>query len=77
MKSILRQLQQLADADLFDLSEAIELEMGRRAAIMSETADSARRRATERLQSYRHRNGAAAPPVRAIGLGRTSERRAA
>lgn len=77
MKSILRELQELADADLFALSDAVELELSRREAISGETADSARRRATERQQSYRRRTGAAAPPVRVIGLGKTAPPRRA
>jgi hypothetical protein len=42
-----------------------------------QTPESARRRALERGQSYRQRTGAAAPPIRTVGLGRVSGRRAA
>ncbi len=80
MKSILRQLQELADADLFTLSEAVDLEMLRReraAEAAGEVLDSARRRVVERGQSYRQRTGSGAPPIRVIGLGKPSTRRAA
>ncbi len=77
MNAILKQLQELADADLYVLSEVVDLEMQRRAEVSGETLESARRRAVEREQSYRRRNGAAAPPVRTVGLGKPSRRRAA
>ena len=77
MKSILRQLQHLADADLYALSEAVDVELSRRAAVGDDAVDSARRRATERQQSYRRRTGSAAPPVRVVGIGKTPPRRAA
>lgn len=77
MKSILRQLQELADAELYALSEAVDLELQRREDDCGEALDSARRRALEREQSYRHRTGAAAPPVRIVGLTKLPPRRAA
>ena len=77
MKSILRQLQDLADADLYALSEAVDMELSRRAAMGDEAADSARRRATERQQSYRRRVGTSAPPVKVTGLGKSSAPRRA
>lgn len=78
MNTILKRLNQLADCDLFDLSEAIELELQRREELTTEVPESARRRAIERGQSYRRRTGAFAPPVRAVGLGKNkSPRRAA
>ena len=78
MNTILRRLHDMADCELFDLSEAIELELQRREELTSEVPESARRRAVERGQSYRRRTGAFAPPVRAVGLGKNnSPRRAA
>ncbi len=78
MKSIINQLQELADADLYALSEALDMEMQRREDAIGEVPDSARRRAVEREQSYRRRTGAGAPPVRIAGIGKpTPKRRAA
>ncbi len=59
MKTILNLLAELADADLYALCEAIDIELQRREEPVSEVPDSARRRAIEREQSYRRRNGAA------------------
>ena len=79
MKTILKRLQDLADDDLYALCEAVDQELHRRAD--TDTGDddslSARRRIVEREQSYRHRNGSAAPPLRLIGFGKLSKRRAA
>ena len=77
MNSILKQLQDLAEANLYALSEAVDAELYRREEIVGDISDSARRRAVEREQSYRRRNGAAAPPVRAVGLGKSQRRHAA
>ena len=77
MKSIFRQLEELADADLYVLSEAVDLELQRRDDNCDEAVDSARRRVQERGQSYRHRTGASAPPVRIVGLTKLPPRRAA
>ncbi len=77
MKSILSQLQELADADLYALCEAVDLEMQRREDAVGEVPDSARRRAVKREQSYRHRTGAGAPPVRIAGIGKPSQKRRA
>ncbi len=78
MKSIINQLQELADADLYALSEALDMEMQRREDAIGVVPDSARRRVVERGQSYRHRTGAGAPPVRITGIGKpTPKRRAA
>jgi hypothetical protein len=79
VKSILNDLQELADSDLYALCEAVDMELQRREGLTSELPDSARRRALERGESYRRRTGAAAPPVRAVGLHqkRQSGRRAA
>jgi len=77
MKSILRQLQELADTDLFVLSEAVDLELNRRDEVVGEAPDSARRRALEREESYRRRNGSTAPPVRIVGIKPMPRRHAA
>ncbi len=77
MESILRELQELADADLYALSEAVDLELNRRDDVVGDISDSARRRAIEREESYRRRNGAAAPPVRIVGIGKPTPRRRA
>jgi hypothetical protein len=57
------------------LGEAVDRELQRRGEIIIDTPDSARRRAVEREQSYRRRIGAAAPPVRSVGLGKALSRR--
>ena len=77
MNAILKHLRQLAEGELFDLSEAIDLELQRRDDLIGETPESARRRAVERQQSYRRRTGASAPPVRAVGLGKAKPPRRA
>lgn len=68
MSTILNELQQLADSDLYALCEAVDMELQRREALTGDLPDSARRRAIERTESYRRRTGAAAPPVRAVGM---------
>jgi len=70
MNAILRQLQILADSDLFALCDAVDAELVRRNDVTCEVPDSARRRANERDQGYRRRSGSGAPPVRSVGLGR-------
>jgi hypothetical protein len=77
MNTILKRLRELADFELFNISEAIDLEMQRREEAASDTLESARRRAIERQQSYRRRTGAFAPPVKAVGLGRSRKTRRA
>ena len=77
MKMILKLIEVLADADLYALCEAIDVELQRREDAIGEVPDSARRRAVEREQSYRRRNGAGAPPVRITGIGKASSRRRA
>ena len=77
MNAILKNFHQLADQELYNLSEAIDVELQRREELTTEVPESARRRAVERQQSYRRRNGAAAPPVRTVGLGKLSPRRRA
>ena len=78
MKSIVNQLEALADSDLFAISEAIDIEMQRREKIAGDVPDSARRRAKARGESYRRNTGAQATPIRIIGIGKAnSDRRAA
>jgi hypothetical protein len=77
VESLLNQIQELAEADLYVLAEAVELELQGREGIAGEFADSARRRAVEREQSYRRRAGAGAPPIRVVGIGKPGKRRAA
>jgi hypothetical protein len=74
MKTILRQLQELADSDLYALCEAVDMELQRREELIDETPDSARRRAVARGQSYRRRTGSAVPPVRIVGIGKSPRR---
>jgi hypothetical protein len=77
MKSILRQLQELADADLYALCETVELELQRRKDVAGDDSESARRRASERHEGYRHRNGAAMPRTRVTNIGKPPRKRAA
>ena len=78
MNTILKRIQQLSDAELFGLSEAIDVELERRGESGDEVPDSARRRAVARQQSYRRRIGSTAPPIKATGLGKSvGPRRAA
>lgn len=77
MNTILSQLEDLADANLFALSEAVEMELRRREGVTDEVSDSAKRRALEREQSYRRCNGSAAPPIRIVGFCKRPGRRAA
>jgi hypothetical protein len=78
MNALLKRLGQLADQDLYCLCEAIDLELQRRDDLAGDLSESARRRANDRQQSYRRRTGAFAPPIRAVGLGKTTgPRRAA
>jgi hypothetical protein len=77
MKTMLALLEELADADLYALCEAVEVELQHREGMTDDISDSARRRALEREQSYRRRNGAGAPPIRIIGIGKATPRRRA
>ena len=70
MNTILKQLQELADTDLYALSDAIATEMDRRDETIDEPGDSARRRAVDRQEGYRRRSGSGAPPVRIVGFGK-------
>ena len=78
MKSILSELQELADSDLFALCEAVDMELQRRESLTADVPDSARRRAIERGESYRRRTGAVRRPFSRVGLRKSqSGRRAA
>ena len=77
MHSILKQLQDMPEVDLFTLMEAVDAELLRRAEVTGDDFYSARRRAIERQQSYRHHAGAGAPPVREVGIGKPNKRHAA
>ncbi len=77
MKSIVHQLEVLADSDLFAISEAIDFEMQRREEIAGDIPDSARRRANARGESYRRSTGAQAAPIRVIGIGKANRGRRA
>lgn len=68
MKSILNRLRQLGDDDLQVLSEALDTEIECRLAHDEAIPESARRRAIQRSQSYRHKTGASALPVMATGM---------
>jgi hypothetical protein len=71
MHTILKQLRKLADDELLAVSEAIDLELERRLEGTQEHCESARQRARDRQQSYRRETGAGAPPISAVGLGRS------
>ena len=77
MKSILKQLEELADADLYALCEAVDVELQRRDDVAGDDSDSARCRAAERQEGYRHRNGSAVPRVRVMNVDKPPRRRAA
>ena len=77
MDAVLRRLRKLADDELLEVSGAIDLELDRRLEISDLHPESARHRAIQRSKSYRHCNGAAAPPVRATGMRPTRRRRLA
>ena len=77
MNAILKRLHQMYDDELLGLSEAIDCELERRLERTDPIPESARRRANDRQNSYRRCNGAAAPPVRVIGLQPSPRRRLA
>ncbi len=72
MSEIFKRLNDLSEAQLFTLVEAIDAEMERRAKSVEEVPDSARRRAVQRQQSYRRRVGTSAPAVKESGLGKSA-----
>ena len=76
MKSILKNLRKMAEDELLALSEEIELELDRRHGA-STIPLSAKRRAKQRKKSYRRDNGATAPPIMAVGIGKDTKRRRA
>ena len=75
MKSLLKRVPRLTDSELHALSEAIDNELDRRAERADPIPQSARRRFVERSQSYRHQNGASAPPIRVVGRPQSTRRR--
>jgi hypothetical protein len=75
MQSIITRLRTLGNDELLILSEAIDIEIGRREERLEEHPDSARTRARQRNQSYRASVGAKAPPVRAVGMKDAGPRR--
>jgi len=78
MNSILKRLRKLANDELLALSEAIDVELELRLDRTDDVPESARRRALQRQQSYRHDTGSAAPPIIAVGIGKArKDRRAA
>ena len=79
MNTILNQLQELADSDLYALCEAVDIEIAAPRRDDRRHAGFRPPRAIQRSGSYRRRTGAAAPPVRAVGLHakKQSDRRAA
>lgn len=77
MNSILKRLEQMSNDDLLALSEAIDVEIENRVDRAEAAPESARSRAIARGQSYRRSTGAAAPPIRAVGLRETRRHRAA
>ena len=77
MNSILKRLRKLSDDELCGISEAIDGELERRQDLAEAIPESARRRAVQREQSYRHRTGAAALPVRVAGMRKIRKRRKA
>ena len=77
MKTIAKRLRQLGDDELLSLSEAIDLEFEHRSQRTDGVPDSARRRAVARKTSYRKCIGASAPPIWAVGLRDTRQRRVA
>lgn len=74
MNVILKRLRGLDDDELLSISEAIDAELELRLDRTDAIPESARSRAVAREQSYRQRLGSAAPPIRAVGLGRDSRR---
>ena len=77
MNAVLKRLHKLADDELLAISEAIDQELERRLEQMDPIPESARRRAVQRSQSYRHRTGSSALPVRVAGLRDAQKRRRA
>jgi hypothetical protein len=77
MNAVVKRLHHMRDDELLSLSEAIDFELDRRLERSDPIPQSARRRANERQGSYRHCNGASAPPIRFVGMHPTFRRRMA
>jgi hypothetical protein len=74
MNTIFDKLRDLSNDELLELSDVLDAELSTRT-FAEEVPDSARRRAVQRGQSYRHRTGSGAPPVRCTGLKEQRRRR--
>jgi hypothetical protein len=70
MNAFLKRLHRFNDDQLLGISEAIDLELERRLSQSDPIPESARQRANAREQSYRRDTGAAAAPIRVVGLRR-------
>jgi hypothetical protein len=68
MNAIYKRLRQMRDDELLGLSEAIDMELEHRIERTDPIPESARSRAIDRQHSYRRCNGAAAAPIRVVGL---------
>ena len=75
MDAVLKRLRKLADAELLEVSEAIDRELEHRFNLSDRYPESARGRAVQRAKSYQRRTGAAALPVRVTGMRPTRRRR--
>lgn len=77
MQSILRQIKRMATEQLLIVSGEIDAELERRQNEADVIPISARRRVQQRQKSHRQDNGAAAPSVMTVGLGKRVKRRRA
>ena len=77
MNAIIKRLRSFSDDDLLSISEAIDIELECRMGQNDSIPESARSRAISRGQSYHRSTGAAAPPIRAVGLRDYRRNRAA
>ena len=75
LNSLLKRLHKLADDELLAVSEAIDRELENRQEHQEPVPESARRRAIQRSQSYRHSTGSSALPVRVAGLREKQKQR--
>lgn len=75
MKSMLKKLRKLGDDELFSISDAVDAEIARRQETEADVPETARQRANERGQSYRHRTGAGAEAALVVGVQRVADRK--
>ncbi len=75
MNSIVKRLRKLADDELLAIGEAVDIELARRLDREEDAPDSARKRAVQRSQSYRHETGAAGVPIRVAGMPKPGKHR--